>query len=262
MNHSTPTVCTCPSGDGSLRHPCQMHDANCVSDAARFDLVAHLERQRYFSAHTFGPGTRAAGIVDHIRKELLEIEADPGDLREWVDVIILALDGAWRSGATAQEIISAIVAKQAKNEARTWPHWSTMPADKAIEHDRSGEMPRSNHAAPGIDLRERIALLRRSEFDMESADPEDPRYDDGHTEALRIADKIVSKVIDASPKGGSTDVPVGFMYRVHLKGRKDGVHWSEVTKEEFEKLATHEGETYWVERATLHAQATSAEVGA
>ncbi|HHJ1578118.1 dATP/dGTP pyrophosphohydrolase domain-containing protein [Pseudomonas aeruginosa] len=67
-------------------------------DVFRFDL--HLERQRRFSERTFGPGSRAAGVVDHIRKELREIEEAPGDLAEWIDVVILALDGAWRTGAT------------------------------------------------------------------------------------------------------------------------------------------------------------------
>ena len=99
--------------------------------------AAHLERQRAFSARAFGPGSRTAGVIDHIRKELLEIEADPTDLSEWVDVIILALDGAWRAGHEPQQIIDAIVAKQARNEARTWPDWRTAEPDKAIEHDRS-----------------------------------------------------------------------------------------------------------------------------
>ncbi|WP_313171405.1 dATP/dGTP pyrophosphohydrolase domain-containing protein [Stenotrophomonas sp.] len=193
MIDSNPTACTCPSGDGSLRHPCQVHNANYVGDAAPFDLVAHLERQRYFSAHTFGPGTRAAGIVDHIRKELLEIEADPGDLREWVDVIILAFDGAWRSGATAQEIISAIVVKQTKNEGRTWPHWSTMPADKAIEHDRSGESAAAPEAvaynAGGIELtacqlHEALLMAGSPELDVEFDDRSRVRIfhtDNGHS---------------------------------------------------------------------------------
>lgn len=61
-------------------------------------------------------------------------------------------------------------------------------------------------AAPGIDLRERIAVILRSEFDMEIADPEDHRHDDGQAEALRIADKIVGLLIDASPKGGAQPV--------------------------------------------------------
>ena len=109
------------------------------ASAEAFDFAAHLARQAEFSALTFGPGSRVAGICDHIRKELIEVENSGGDLKEWVDVIILGLDGAWRSGATPQEIIAAIVAKQAKNEARTWPDWRTVDPNKAIEHDRGGQ---------------------------------------------------------------------------------------------------------------------------
>lgn len=101
--------------------------------------AAHLERQRAWSMATFGPGTRLLGVLDHIRKELTEIEADPTDVSEWVDVIILALDGAWRAGWEPQQILDAIVAKQARNEARTWPDWRTASENEAIEHDRSKE---------------------------------------------------------------------------------------------------------------------------
>lgn len=103
----------------------------------KFDLVAHLYRQREFSERTFGPGARTAGVLDHIRKELNEIEADPADVTEWIDVVLLALDGAWRAGFTPVQIAQAIAAKQAKNEARTWPDWRTADPGKAIEHDRS-----------------------------------------------------------------------------------------------------------------------------
>lgn len=98
--------------------------------------AAHIDRQRTFSEITFGPGRRTDGIVDHIRKELGEIQADPGDLEEWVDVVILALDGAWRTGASSQAIIDAIKAKQEKNERRGWPDWRTADPNKAIEHVR------------------------------------------------------------------------------------------------------------------------------
>ena len=104
---------------------------------ARFDFWHHLTKQAEWSEKTFGPGARVKGVVDHIHKELKEIEAAPGDLEEWIDVAILALDGAWRSGASASEIINAMIMKQAKNEARTWPDWRTMDPNKAIEHDRS-----------------------------------------------------------------------------------------------------------------------------
>lgn len=96
--------------------------------------VIHLDHQRQWSRDTFGPGPRTAGVLDHIRKELAEIEADPTDLTEWVDLIILAFDGAWRHGAEPSEIIAAIKAKQARNESRSWPDWRTAEPGKAIEH--------------------------------------------------------------------------------------------------------------------------------
>jgi hypothetical protein len=102
-----------------------------------FDLEAHLARQRRFSESTFGPGLRTAGVLDHIKRELVEIADKPTDLAEWIDVAILALDGAWRTGATPAQIITALEAKQTKNEARTWPDWRTADPDKAIEHDRT-----------------------------------------------------------------------------------------------------------------------------
>jgi hypothetical protein len=114
-------------------------DPNGTFRTAVIDAL-HLERQRAFSERTFGPGTRTQGVLDHIRKELVEIEAAPNDLGEWADVAILALDGAWRAGYEPQQIIDAIVAKQARNETRTWPDWRTADPDRAIEHDRTAEV--------------------------------------------------------------------------------------------------------------------------
>jgi hypothetical protein len=112
----------------------------------KFDLVAHLERQREFSSRTFGPGARTAGVVDHIRRELVEVEAAPDDLTEWVDVVLLALDGAWRAGHSPLAIAQGIAAKQAKNEQRTWPDWRTADPNKAITHTKPAppvEVPKS-----------------------------------------------------------------------------------------------------------------------
>jgi hypothetical protein len=115
----------------------------------QFDFHAHLARQAAWSEKTFGPGARTAGVCDHIRKELIEIESDPSDLKEWIDVVILALDGAWRCGGKPGEIIAQIVAKQTKNEGRNWPDWRTADPNKAIEHDRTGEQaaPTDNSSA-------------------------------------------------------------------------------------------------------------------
>ncbi|MCY0985996.1 DUF550 domain-containing protein [Nannocystis sp. ILAH1] len=130
-----------------VRHAWEHADAAKCSGGF-FDFEAHLARQRAFSESTFGPGPRAAGVVDHILKELEEIEENPSDLAEWIDVVILGLDGAWRTGATPRQIIEALVAKQTKNEGRTWPDWRKMPSDKAIEHTHDkGSPPRDTDTA-------------------------------------------------------------------------------------------------------------------
>ncbi len=112
------------------------------------DFKEHLTRQIAFSRATFGPGQRTAGVIDHIRKELIEIEESGGESDEWVDVVILALDGLLRSYAfsnptepktsdlAAVMAVNAIQNKQSKNELRDWPDWRTAPTDKAIEHKR------------------------------------------------------------------------------------------------------------------------------
>ncbi|GGA99938.1 hypothetical protein GCM10011491_30240 [Brucella endophytica] len=101
----------------------------------------YYARQIEWSRNTFGPGTRTAGVIDHIRKELIEIETEPTDLSEWIDVVILAMDGFWRHGGSAKDLMPRLLAKQRKNFARKWPDWRTMSEDEAIEHDRSGEAP-------------------------------------------------------------------------------------------------------------------------
>lgn len=100
------------------------------------DLIEHLREQAAWSAETFGPGDRLHGVTDHMTKEIEEVrEAAPEDrLAEWVDLIILACDGAWRSGASPEDIAAAIRAKFAKNRARQWPDWRTADPTKAIEH--------------------------------------------------------------------------------------------------------------------------------
>lgn len=95
-----------------------------------------LAAQREWSLKTFGPGLRTKGITNHIRKELDEVEADPEDLEEWVDIAILALDGAWRSGHSAEEVIAMYRQKLEKNRKREWPSFENFTEDEPIEHLR------------------------------------------------------------------------------------------------------------------------------
>jgi hypothetical protein len=98
------------------------------------NLIDYLYRQSAWSQRTFGPGTRTAGILNHIRKEVAEIEARPDDIYEWVDVVILALEGAMRRGVRPEVLAEALQFKQDINAAREWPDASTVPGDQPIEH--------------------------------------------------------------------------------------------------------------------------------
>jgi hypothetical protein len=166
-----------------------------------FDLTSHLVHQAAWSELTFGPARGGLGCVNHIAKEVVEVRAKPDDLEEWIDIVILAFDGLWRTddrtpavlaavygdfphlalpldgstpekmlkeieyllnllrgtvhlplawmqiidraidgaclmGFTHQQIVEALVAKQLKNEGRTWPDWRGFAADQSIEHVR------------------------------------------------------------------------------------------------------------------------------
>jgi len=104
-----------------------------------FDLVTYIERQREFSEQAFGPGPRLGGVLAHMRKEMDEVEQDPTDPFEWADLIILAIDGAWRQGIEPGDLARALFAKQVTNRRRRWPDWRLHGPDEPIEHDRSGE---------------------------------------------------------------------------------------------------------------------------
>lgn len=103
----------------------------------RCDLTAYLIRQWEWSRRTFGDGKRTLGIIDHIRKELREVEAQPADLSEWIDLAILAMDGYWRHGGKPEGFMADLQAKQDRNFARKWPEPTS--EDVAVEHVRSSE---------------------------------------------------------------------------------------------------------------------------
>ena len=108
-------------------------------------LADFLLRQWAWSKDTFDPGRRTLGIIQHIKKELVEIEAKPEDLSEWIDVVILAMDGFWRHGGKPEDLMIALIAQQRRNFARTWP--KPISEDVAVEHDRSDDAARTSGSA-------------------------------------------------------------------------------------------------------------------
>jgi hypothetical protein len=100
--------------------------------AYQFDMASFFDEKAAWSRATFGSGHRR-GVIEHIRSELAEIEAKPSDLTEWIDVVLLAMDGAARSaGSDGAAFVAALIEKQRRNERRTWP--SDVPPDAATHH--------------------------------------------------------------------------------------------------------------------------------
>lgn len=107
-----------------------------------FNLENYLLVQKIWSERTFGPGDRRMGVIKHIRKELNEVKkAEDGStdlLMEWVDILILAFDGARRSGFSPEMIIQGLVLKDLINQkTKAWPDWRKMGKDEPIEHIRN-----------------------------------------------------------------------------------------------------------------------------
>lgn len=115
------------AGDDPLRRAYEngVHDAEARLAAPKPEgqdaLAAFMVSQIEWSSRTFGPAMRTGGILKHIAKELAEIEASPRDLSEWIDVVILALDGYWRHGGRPETIMRDLNAKAAINHGRTYP---------------------------------------------------------------------------------------------------------------------------------------------
>lgn len=105
-----------------------------------FDSIEsdNLDEQREWSDRTFGPGRRTEGVLKHIEKEVEEVRRTNGeDLSEWIDLIILAVDGATRAGFSGEQVIHAYHQKMRENRDRRWPDWRDFSEDEPIEHIRA-----------------------------------------------------------------------------------------------------------------------------
>lgn len=98
------------------------------------NIALYIQKQIEWSGETFGYTERAEGICKHIEKELKEVRANPKDVLEWVDIVILALDGAWRAGYTPKEVEAALKTKQAINRLRFYP--KPVSDEECSEHVR------------------------------------------------------------------------------------------------------------------------------
>jgi hypothetical protein len=59
-------------------------------------------------------------VIDHLRDELDEVEADPTNIEEWADVLLLILHGTRNQGILFSALLDQARSKHAINVARKW----------------------------------------------------------------------------------------------------------------------------------------------
>ncbi len=79
-----------------------------------------LNQQKDWSFSVFGPNKRTDGILKHIQKECTEVKESPDDLLEWIDIIILAMDGFLRHGGGPNDLLPILNKKLEINKQRSW----------------------------------------------------------------------------------------------------------------------------------------------
>ena len=99
---------------------------------ALLDLAAD---QSAWSQATFGSDIERGplGALKHLEKEAREAQADPTDVMEYADCLILLLDASRRAGMSPLDLIQYAQKKMAVNRGRQWP---TPTADQPVEHVR------------------------------------------------------------------------------------------------------------------------------
>ncbi|MEL6295926.1 MAG: dATP/dGTP pyrophosphohydrolase domain-containing protein [Pseudomonadota bacterium] len=90
-------------------------------DVETTEALAQLRRDHAaWSVETFG-SVGPIGALKHLEKETREVQENPADLFEWVDLYFLLWDAQRRAGVTDAEIAAAGEEKLAVCRRRTWP---------------------------------------------------------------------------------------------------------------------------------------------
>ena len=93
-------------------------------------IAEYIVDQRNFSKRTF-KNSNCNSVVAHIKKEIEEVQANPYDLMEWIDIIILSLDGYWRAGGDPFSFMDLMERKLEINKNRKW---GVPDKDGVVEH--------------------------------------------------------------------------------------------------------------------------------
>ena len=107
-----------------------------------YDLCELIRNSGEWSDETFGDSWSdgaKAGVPSllHLREEVDELIASPGDLEEWADVFLLFLDASRRRRISIHDILEAARVKHEINKSRNWGE----PDENGVVHHLPAEGP-------------------------------------------------------------------------------------------------------------------------
>lgn len=111
-----------------------------MSEFRRFQI-----EQGRWSDTTFGLHNSPEGCIAHLAKEVKELAANPYDLTEQADCLMLLLDANRRSGFTADDLLAAAWDKLEVCRGR---EWAKPGADGSVEHVRHAGDPTLHWCIP------------------------------------------------------------------------------------------------------------------
>lgn len=83
-----------------------------------------------FQSRVF-PESKTSATLAHLAREVEELRADPDDLSEFADVLILTLGAAAKQGFTPEQLLTAAHQKMDVNNLR---RWSAPDAEGVCQH--------------------------------------------------------------------------------------------------------------------------------
>lgn len=102
------------------------------------DLSRFWSELSDWSQATFGTDAERgpAGPLAHLSREVAEVQADPGNLTEYADLLFLVFDACRRAGFTYEQLVAGVFAKLAVNRSRAW---GKPDAEGVCEHVRGSD---------------------------------------------------------------------------------------------------------------------------
>ena len=100
------------------------------------DFISFVLRHKNWADKTFGINRGVLGRIKHIEKELIELKNNPNGPEEWIDILMLTLDGLGLIGLSPENILEELYSKLEKCKNRKWPDWKSADPNKPIEHIR------------------------------------------------------------------------------------------------------------------------------